>query len=167
MELSASKVQWLELSQLSLCSEFDKENSIEFPLDSVPYIYIFWLTLTLLKVPCFPMSHFTSHASIDKKRKEKKKKRNINNDLADLPSYDRSRIHSNSFQQWLVLHILLFQREVFNKTFLGVSDGGHSLGAKVSTTSLFQWMKCMGRKTTLYYTKSVLPTSMRGSVLRE
>ena len=25
----------------ALCSAFDKENSIEFPLDSVPYIYIF------------------------------------------------------------------------------------------------------------------------------
>ena len=71
----------------ALCSVFDKENSIEFPLDSVPYIYIFWLTLTLLKVLCFPMSHFTlTRPSI---RKEKKKKRNINNDLADLPSHDK------------------------------------------------------------------------------
>ena len=31
----------------------------------------------------------------------------------------------------------------------GVSDGGHGLGAKVSTTSLFQQMKCVGRNYTI------------------
>jgi len=44
--LSAAKVRWPELSQLSLCSAFDKENSIEFPLDFLSYLYTF-LTLTL------------------------------------------------------------------------------------------------------------------------
>ena len=37
--LSAAKLRWLELSQLSLCSAFDKENSIEFLLNSVHYLY--------------------------------------------------------------------------------------------------------------------------------
>jgi len=31
----------------------------------------------------------------------------------------------------------------------GVSDGGHGLGAKVSTTSLFQQMKYIGRNYTI------------------
>ena len=61
-----------------------------------------------------------------------------------------SGIHSNSFQQWLVLHTLLFQWEAFNKNLLGISDGRYGLGAKVSTTSLFQRIKYVGRKTTLY-----------------
>jgi len=77
-----------------------------------------------------------------------------------------SGIHFSSLQQGLVLHTLLFQREVFNKGLLGVSDSGHGLGAKVSTTFLFQWIKCVSRKTILHYSKSVLPSSMRGSVLR-
>ena len=59
-------------------------------------------------------------------------------------------VHFNSLQQWLVLHTLLFQQEVFNKDLLGVSDDRHGLGVKVSTISLFQQMKCMGRK--LHYT---------------
>jgi len=42
---------------------------------------------------------------------------------------------------------------MFNKGLLGVFDGRHSLGAKVSAISLFQWMKCIGRKTILYYSK--------------
>jgi len=37
--VSAAKVRWPELSQLSLCSAFDKENSIKSPLDSVHYLY--------------------------------------------------------------------------------------------------------------------------------
>ena len=64
-----------------------------------------------------------------------------------------SRIHSNSLQQGLVLHTFLFQQEAFNKWFFGISNSRYGLGAKVSTTSLFQWMKCVGRKTTLYYSK--------------
>jgi len=55
---------------------FDKENSIEFSLDSVHYLYMksnpnpsFYTML--------PYESLSSHASIDKKIKEKKKKRNI------------------------------------------------------------------------------------------
>ena len=40
--LSASKVRWLELSQLSLCSEFDKENSMEFSLISLPTYTLYY-----------------------------------------------------------------------------------------------------------------------------
>jgi len=35
-----------------------------------------------------PYESLLSHTSIDKKIKEKKKKRKLNNDLAVLPSYD-------------------------------------------------------------------------------
>jgi len=38
-EMSASKVRWPELSQLSLCSEFDKENSMGFSLNSLLLIH--------------------------------------------------------------------------------------------------------------------------------
>jgi len=109
--LSASKVQWPELSQLSLCSEFDKENSMEFSLISLLLIHfttvamrllshgphvtlVMWHPVTWPSVPqlwhCdkvtwyFPMLHFVVVSS----RKEKKRKRNINNDLAVLPSHD-------------------------------------------------------------------------------
>jgi len=37
-----------------------------------------------------PYESLLSHASIDKKIKEKKKKRILNNDLAILPSHDKS-----------------------------------------------------------------------------
>jgi len=40
--LSAAKVWWLELSQLSLCSAFNKENSIESLLDLLYYIYNYY-----------------------------------------------------------------------------------------------------------------------------
>ena len=73
----------------ALCSVFDKENSIEFPLDSVYYLYKY-LTLTLYKSPALPYESLLSHASIDKKIKEKKRKRILNNDLAILPSHDTS-----------------------------------------------------------------------------
>jgi len=42
---------------------------------------------------------------------------------------------------------------MFNKGLLGVFDGRHGLGAKVSAISLFQWMKCISRKTILHYSK--------------
>ena len=47
-ELSASKVRWLELSQLSLCSEFDKENSMEFSLISLLLIHFTTVAMHLL-----------------------------------------------------------------------------------------------------------------------
>jgi len=46
--VSASKVWWLELSQLSLCSEFDKENSIEFSLISLLLIHFTTVAMCLL-----------------------------------------------------------------------------------------------------------------------
>ena len=120
--ISASKVRWLELSQLSLCSEFDKENSMEFSLNSLLLIHFttvamhllshsphvtlvmwhtvtvtvtwhLWLSVTPLwhcdKVMWyFPMLHLVVVSPI---RKEKKRKRNINNDLAVLPSHDKEK----------------------------------------------------------------------------
>ena len=62
-------------------SAFDKENSIEFLLDFLHYLYK-WLTLTLYQSPALPYESLLSHVSIDKKIKGKKKKRILNNDLA-------------------------------------------------------------------------------------
>ena len=119
--LSASKVRWLELSQLSLCSEFDKENSMEFSFISLPTYTLYYCGYALILpwsscysshvTPCdcdlwhdhpWPsvtpivtlwQSHvILSHAppcSCKSKEKEKEKKRNINNDLAVLPSHDK------------------------------------------------------------------------------
>jgi len=44
----ASKVQWPELSQLSLCSEFDKENSMEFSLISLPTYILYYCGYALI-----------------------------------------------------------------------------------------------------------------------
>ena len=57
-------------------SAFDKENLIESLLDFLHYLYK-WLTLTLYQSPVLPYESLLSCASIDKKRKEKKKKKNI------------------------------------------------------------------------------------------
>jgi len=46
--VSASKVQWPKLSQLSLCSEFDKENSMEFSLISLLLIHFTTVAIRLL-----------------------------------------------------------------------------------------------------------------------
>jgi len=73
-----AKVRWLELSQLSLCLAFDKENSIKFPLDSVYYLYM-KSNPNPSFYPALPCESLFSHTSIDKKRKEKKKKRKNNN----------------------------------------------------------------------------------------
>ena len=61
-----------------------------------------------------------------------------------------------------LVHSPISARGIQQKFFFGVSDGEHGWGAKVSTTSLFQQMKCVGRN----YSKSVLPTLMIGPVLR-
>ena len=130
LKMSASKVRWLELSQLSLCSEFDKENSIEFSLISLPTCTLYYCGYVLILpwsscysshvTPCdcdlwhdhlWPsitpivtlwQSHvILSHAppcSCKSKGKEKEKKRNINNDLAILPSHDKRRYISFSFR---------------------------------------------------------------------
>ena len=106
--MSASKVRWLELSQLSLCSEFDKENSMGFLLNSLLLIHfttvamrlfshgphvtlVMWHLVTVTIVTLWQSHVILSHAppcSCKSKEKEKEKKRNINNDLAILPSHD-------------------------------------------------------------------------------
>ena len=57
------------------CS-FDKENSIEFLLDSVHYLYM-KSNPNPSFYPTLPYESLFSHVSIDKKRKEKKMKRKI------------------------------------------------------------------------------------------
>jgi len=54
---------------------FDKENSIEFPLDSVYYLYM-KSNPNPSFYPVPPYESLFSHASIDKKIKEKEKKNN-------------------------------------------------------------------------------------------
>jgi len=114
-KVSASKVRWPELSQLSLCSEFDKENSMEFSLISLLLIHFTTMAMRLLShgphvtlvmwhavtvTICHTIvTSWQSHMILsrapscscksNKKRKKKKRKRNINNDLAVLPSHDR------------------------------------------------------------------------------
>jgi len=46
--VSVSKVQWPELSQLSLCLEFDKENLMEFSLNSLLLIHFTTVAMRLL-----------------------------------------------------------------------------------------------------------------------
>ena len=82
-----------------LCSVFDKENSIEFPLDSVYYLYM-KSNPNPSFYPVLPYESLSSRTSINKKIKEKKKKNDnqklkekkrkeiLNNDLAIFPSHD-------------------------------------------------------------------------------
>ena len=60
--LLASKVWWPELSQLSLCSEFDKENSVEFSLISLSTYTLYYCgyVLTLPWSSCYS-SHVTHY----------------------------------------------------------------------------------------------------------
>jgi len=58
--LSASKVRWPELSQLSLCSEFDKENLIKFPLDFLHYLYNYYMVCALFSHTYHVTHHVTS-----------------------------------------------------------------------------------------------------------
>ena len=85
----------------ALCSAFDKENSIEFPLDSVHYLYM-KSNPNPSFCPTLPYESLSSCASINEKIKENKikrktiirkikemkMKRNININLAILPSHD-------------------------------------------------------------------------------
>jgi len=66
--MSAAKVQQPKLSQLSLCSVFDKENSIEFLLDSVYYLYM-KSNPNPSFYPALPCESLSSRASINKKIK--------------------------------------------------------------------------------------------------
>jgi len=61
-----------------LCSAIDKENSIEFPLDSVHYLYI-KSNPNPSFYPTLPYESLFSHMSINKKRKENKIKRKNDN----------------------------------------------------------------------------------------
>jgi len=45
--------------------------------------------------------------------------------------------------------LFYFSKRHSAKVFFGVSDGEHGWGAKVSTTSLFQQMKCVCRNYTI------------------
>jgi len=62
----------------ALCSVFDKENSIEFPLDSVHYLYM-KSNPNPSFYPMLPYESLSSCVSIDEKRKEKKRKTIIRN----------------------------------------------------------------------------------------
>ena len=101
MLLSAAKVWWPELSQLSFCSAFDKENSIEFSLDLVHYIYMqsnpnpvllfctsLWVNLLSCVCWYYNLKEKKKKRKTIFKNKRKEKKRKRNNDLADLPSHD-------------------------------------------------------------------------------
>jgi len=54
----------------ALCSAIDKENSIELPLYSAHYLYM-KSNPNPSFYPALPYESLSSHASIDKKRKEK------------------------------------------------------------------------------------------------
>jgi len=61
-------------------SAFDKENSIEFPLDSVHYLYKQSNPNSVLFILCFLMSQLAlARLLLQIKRKEKRKKNNIQN----------------------------------------------------------------------------------------
>jgi len=57
----------------ALCLAFDKENLIEFPLDSVHYLYM-KSNPNPSFYPMLPYESLSSHMSIDKKRKKRKRK---------------------------------------------------------------------------------------------
>jgi len=89
---------------------FDKENSIEFPLDFLHYLYNYYMVCALLShiyhmtsydtVTSYHVTvtmwhlwydtflHFLLYSKSKIKEKEKEKKRNINNNLAVLPSHN-------------------------------------------------------------------------------
>jgi len=73
----------------------DKKNLIEFPLNSVHYLYNYYIVCALLSHTHYVillMWHFPTLlpcvVSLNKKRIEKEKERNINNDLAILLSHN-------------------------------------------------------------------------------
>jgi len=58
---------------------------MEFPLDFVYYLYNYYMVCALL-----PHTHHVTFLYFFISPKEKEKKRNINNDLAVLPSHNTS-----------------------------------------------------------------------------
>ena len=104
-----------------LCSVFDKENSIEFPLDSVYYLYM-KSNPNPSFYPVLPYESLSSRTSINKKIKEKKKKNDnqklkekkrkeiLNNDLAVLLSHDSGGLCTRTDHHMLlaiVLHMVV------------------------------------------------------------
>ena len=93
----------------ALCLAIDKENSIEFLLDLLHYLYNYYMVCVLL-FHAYHMTHYVTscdvvlwlptmwlwhlwcdtfpHSLLCSKSKIKEKKRNINNDLAVLSSHD-------------------------------------------------------------------------------
>jgi len=81
-------------------SAFNKENLMEFPLDFLHYLYNYYMVCALLS-HAYHMTHHVTSCDYDyvtlshtlfcvvSPRKRKKKKRNINNNLAILPSHDK------------------------------------------------------------------------------
>ena len=104
LEHSPCKVAKLQagIKPTALCSAIDKENLIEFLLDSLYYLYNYYMVCALLSHAYHVTHHVMSynmtlwlcdtfpHSLLysESKIKEKKKKRNINNNLAILLSYD-------------------------------------------------------------------------------
>jgi len=81
-------------------SAFDKENSMEFPLDFLHYLYNYYMVCALLSHAYHVTYHVTpcdcdyvtlscTPFCVVSSRKRKEKKRNINNNLAVLPSHDK------------------------------------------------------------------------------
>jgi len=65
-----------EIKPTAPLSAFDKENSIEFPLDSVHYLYKVSNPNPVPFIPRFPMSQLAlARPLFEKKRKEKKKEK--------------------------------------------------------------------------------------------
>ena len=81
-------------------SAFDKENSMEFPLDFLHYLYNYYMVCALLS-HAYHVTHHVMLCDCDyvtlshtpfcvvSPRKRKEKKRNINNNLAVLPSHNK------------------------------------------------------------------------------
>ena len=106
---------WAGIKPTALLSAFDKENLIEFLLDFLHYLYNYYMVCALLSHAYHVTYHVTSmwydgvtscHVTVTmwhlwhdtfphfllcskSKIKGKKKKKNINNDLAILLSYNR------------------------------------------------------------------------------
>jgi len=95
---------WARIKPTAPLSAFNKENSIEFPLNFLHYLYNYYMVCALLSHghhvttlwchmfcdcdlwswSCDTFPHSPSLCS----KSKKKKKRNINNDLAVLPSHN-------------------------------------------------------------------------------
>jgi len=129
--VSAAKVRWPELSQLSLCSAFDKENSMEFSLISLLLIHFYYCGYALalpwsscyschvthcdcdMTWPSVTIHHtivtlWQSHMILSHTPScsyKSNKKRNINNDLAVLPSHNNLALEHVVFIKYLFFYL--------------------------------------------------------------